>query len=100
MQAVILNLIALLQQVAPGATSSAIATAIDPLIALIPILVEGYKDLLPSVLNIITALKDSGGITEEQWAALDALSAQYDADFQSALAAAKAEDAAASAGST
>lgn len=98
MQAVILSLLAFLQQIAPGATTAAIAKAVDLLIALVPVLVRSYKEMLPSVMNIITALKDNQEISDAQWAALDALSSQYDDDFQSALAKAKAEDAAIAAG--
>lgn len=100
MQAIITPLLALLQQLAPGATTTIIAQVINILTALIPILIQEYKDLLPIVQNIITALQSSDDISDDQWAALDAMSAQYDAEFQAALAAAKAEDAAASPKST
>jgi len=93
MTAIITPLLALLAQLAPGATTTVITQVINILVALIPILIQSYKDLLPSVQNIITALQSSDEITDDQWDALDKLSAQYDAEFQAALAAAKAEDA-------
>jgi hypothetical protein len=95
MQAILSSFLALLARFAPGASTEFIADIINLLIALIPILVKEYKALLPLAQNVITALQQSGDITDEQWAALDALSVQYDADFEAALAAAKAEDAAA-----
>jgi len=93
MTAIITPLLALLAQLAPGATTTVITQVINILVALIPILIQSYKDLLPSVQNIITALQSSDEITDDQWDALDKLSAQYDAEFQAALAAAEAEDA-------
>lgn len=92
MQAIITPLLALLTQLAPGATTQVIALAINILTALIPILIQEYKDLLPIVQNVILALQQSGDITDEQWTALDAMSAQYDSEFQTALAAAEAQD--------
>lgn len=94
MQAIITPLLSLLQLLAPGATTQIIGQVISILSALIPILVQEYKDLLPIVSNIITALQESDDITDDQWDALDAMSAQYDAEFTAALAAAKAQDAA------
>jgi hypothetical protein len=94
MQAIITPLLALLTQLAPGATTQIIAQVISILTALIPILIKEYQDLLPIVQNVITVLQQSDDITDAQWDALDAMSAQYDAEFTSALAAAEAHDAA------
>jgi len=94
MQAIITTLLSLLQIVAPGATAATIAKVIELLAALIPVLVQEYKDLLPIVQNIISVLQSSDDITDAQWDALDVMSAQYDSEFQAALAAAKAQDAA------
>jgi len=94
MTAIITPLLALLTQLAPGATSTVIAQVINILVALIPVLIQEYKDLLPIVQNIITVLQQSDDITDDQWDSLDAMSAQYDAEFKAALAAAEAEDAA------
>jgi hypothetical protein len=94
MQAIIPPLLALLQQLAPGATTATIAEIINLLTALIPVLIKEYKDLLPIVQNVITVLQQSDDITDAQWDALDAMSAQSDVDFRAALAAAEAQDAA------
>lgn len=94
MQQIIPLLLSLLQRLAPGATTSVIGEVIAILSALVPVLVQEYKDLLPIVQNIIAALQSNGNISPEQWAALDTMSAQYDAEFMTALAAAKAQDAA------
>jgi hypothetical protein len=93
MQAIITPLLALLQKLAPGATAEIIAEVISILTALIPILIQEYKDLLPIVQNVITVLQQSDDITDAQWDALDAMSAQYDAEFTAALNAAEAQDA-------
>jgi hypothetical protein len=92
MQAIITPLLALLTTLAPGATTQIIAQVIGILTALIPVLIQEYKDLLPIVQNIITVLQQSDDITVDQWNALDAMSTQYDTDFQTALAAAEAQD--------
>jgi hypothetical protein len=94
MQAIIPPLLALLQRLAPGATTSVIAEVISILTALIPVLIKEYADLMPIVQNVITVLQQSDDITDAQWDALDAMSAQYDAEFRAALAAAEAQDAA------
>jgi hypothetical protein len=94
MQAIITPLLALLTQLAPGATTQIIAQVISILTALIPVLITEYKELLPIVQNVIVVLQQSDDITDEQWDALDAMSAQYDAEFMAALSAAEAQDAA------
>src|ERR1700740_2570631 len=95
MSAIITPLLAILAQVAPGATTTLISSIIEALVALIPIIIKEYQDLMPTVQGIIDVLKQSDDVTGEQWDQLDQISAQADADFQSALAAAKAQDAAA-----
>jgi hypothetical protein len=94
MQAIVTPLLALLTQLAPGATTSIISEVISVLTALIPVLITEYKEVMPSVQNIITALQSNDDITDAQWDALDAMSAQYDAEFTAALNAAEAQDAA------
>ncbi|HEY2246702.1 MAG TPA: hypothetical protein VGH70_04600 [Bradyrhizobium sp.] len=96
MQAIITPLLSLLTLLAPGASTTIIAQSINLLIALVPIIVQEYQAMLPIVQNIITVLKSSDDITPDQWNVLDAMSAQYDSDFQAALAAAEAQDSAAS----
>lgn len=92
MQAIIQPLLSLLTLLAPGATTTVIGQVINLLTALIPIVVQEYQALLPIVQNIIAVLKSSDDITPDQWNQLDAMSAQYDADFAAALAAAEAQD--------
>lgn len=94
MTAIIPLLLSLLQAAAPGATTVMIEKIVNLLVALIPIVIKEYQALLPIVQNIIAALQQNGDITPDQWTALDAMSAQYDADFATALAAAVAQDAA------
>jgi hypothetical protein len=93
MQAIITPLLALLTQLAPGATTQVISQVINILVALIPIVIQEYKEMLPIVQNVITVLQQSGEVTDEQWNQLDAMSAQYDADFRAAIDAAEAQDA-------
>lgn len=57
-----------------------------------PLAVKAAQDVAPMVKNIIAALKANGAVTPEQWAALDALEKQIDADFDAAANAAEAED--------
>jgi hypothetical protein len=92
---IITPLLAILAQIAPGATTDLIANAIKLLVALIPVIIKEYQDLMPTVQGIIDVLKQSDDVTDDQWNQLDQISAQADADFQAALAAAKAQDAAA-----
>lgn len=97
MQAIITTLLGLLNAVAPSASASVIEKVIPLIAALIPVIIQEYHDLLPIVQNVIIALQQSDDITDAQWDALDAMSAQYDAEFNTALANAKAQDAAANA---
>jgi hypothetical protein len=90
----VLSLIAAL--LPAGANAALIEKIIEALVALIPIIVQEYKDLVPIVQNIIVAVKGDPATTEAQLDALDAMEAQLDADYESAAAAAAAEDAAAS----
>jgi hypothetical protein len=93
MTAIIPILLSMLEEIAPGATTVVIEKVVNLLVVLVPIIIQEYKDLVPIVTNIIAALQQSGDITPDQWAALDAMSKQYDADFHTALTAAMAQDA-------
>lgn len=85
MGAIVTAVIALLTEILPLInTSGTAAKVIAALTQLIPVIVKEVQDLVPMVKNIIAALKDNAVITEEQWAQLDALDAQVDADFESA----------------
>jgi hypothetical protein len=89
----VLSLIAAL--LPAGANSALIEKIIEALVALIPIIVQEYKDLVPIVKNIIVAIKSDPSTTAAQIDALDAMEAQLDADYDAAATAAAAEDAAA-----
>jgi hypothetical protein len=95
MSAILTTILALIEQLVPASTSAAlIEKIIAVLIQLIPVIVQEYKDLLPIVQNIITALKSDPSTTAQQLATLEELEIQYDADFEAAAAAAQAEDSA------
>lgn len=95
MQAIVTALLALVQTVVPGASTGIIANVIQVLTALVPVIINEYQALAPIVTNIIGVLQQNDDVTEDQWTALDAMSAQLDAAFQAALATAKSQDAAA-----
>lgn len=86
MNAIVSVLITLLGKIVPaiGANADLINTIITALEQIVPVLIQEYKDLVPEVQNIIAALKGTDGITDAQWAALDALEAQIDAEFDQA----------------
>jgi hypothetical protein len=94
MQAIVTALLALVQIVVPGASAGIIANVIQVLTALVPIIINEYQALAPIVQNVIDVLRQSDDVTDDQWTALDAMSAQLDAAFQASLATAKAQDAA------
>lgn len=86
----------LLEQVAPqlaGANATLITKIIEGLVALVPLLITEYKDVLPFVQNVITLLKSNNLVTADQLATLTALETQIDAAFEAAAANALAEDA-------
>lgn len=96
MLSVITNALALVAEIAlPGSTAALVAKAVDQIGALVPVVIESYKDLLPAVQSSIKALRGSGSITDEDLAKLDAYEAQVDAAFDAADARAEAEDSAA-----
>lgn len=79
-------IVALVAQVIPqiGSNSALINTIIETLGKILPEAISTAKDLVPAIQNIIAALKGTDGITADQWAALDALQTQADADFDAA----------------
>lgn len=86
MSGIVTVLITLLGKLVPaiGANADLITTIITALEQIVPVLVQEYKDLVPIVQNIIAALKGADGITPDQWAALDTLEKQIDAEFEQA----------------
>lgn len=97
LEAIVASTLALLSDIAPGlAAASSIAKVIDALVALIPAVIQYAKDLYPTIKNVIATLRGNAAITSEQMDQLDAIEAKADADFDAAVAAAEAEDKAAS----
>ena len=62
--------------------------------SILPIVVKEAKDLAPIISSTIAILRSNTAVTAEQLAALDAYEALIDADFDDALAFARANDAA------
>ena len=91
MSALIPVILSLLQTLLPSLTASGtvgiVAKIVETLIQIVPIVVQEVRDLIPEVKNIIAALQSTDGITEDQMAALEALDAQCDADFEAAATA-------------
>ncbi len=84
--AIVTAVISLLGKLIPviGQNSSLIESIVNTLISLYPLIVQEFNDLVPEVNNIIAALKNTDGITDAQWAELDALQAQADSEFDQA----------------
>lgn len=93
--AAILQLIAAL--LPAGGNAVLIDKILAALVAIYPIVVSEYHDLVPIVKNIITALRSDPTTLPDQLDALDKMEEQLDADFEAAATAAAAEDAAAAA---
>ncbi len=95
MDAAIQLALTLLQQLLPSlstANAALIEKIVEGLVALIPVLIKEYQDVVPMVKNIITALKSNTDITASQLIALESAETQIDASFEQAATAAQAED--------
>lgn len=76
----------LLLQLAPMLPNSgAIGKVIKTITDVTPVLLKTYDDAAPSITGIVNALKANPASTEEQFAALDAISLKVDADFDEAV---------------
>lgn len=76
----------LLLQLAPMLpTSGAVGKVIKTITTAAPILLKTYEDAAPSIKGIVNALQANPNTTEEQFAALDAISLQVDKDFDEAV---------------
>lgn len=94
MNVIVSSVLVLLQQLLPlASTASVVGQIISTLLQIVPILVKGYKEMIPVVQNIINALSDNPATTEEQLKSLRALSETVDKAFEEAAAKALAEDA-------
>jgi hypothetical protein len=90
------TILALIAQIAPYATAATtVAKVIAILEALIPAVVNEARDLYPTFKHVISLLRGNKEVTSQQLDELDAIETKADADFDPALAKAKAEDAAA-----
>ncbi len=65
-------------------TSGQAASVIALLENILPVAINEITSIVPSVQNIIAALQGNGSVTADQVTALQTLSAQYDAAFESA----------------
>lgn len=84
----IATLLNMLLAIVPQMTNSkAVASVVTWLEGLIPLLVQEYQDLLPTVKNLIGLLKQNTAVTPDQITALDAQEAVIDKAFDDALAA-------------
>ncbi len=95
MNAVIELALSLLEQLLPQlgvANAPLVEKIVEALVALTPVLVKEYQDVLPMVKNVITALKGNTSITADQLTALESAETQLDASFEQAATAAQAED--------
>lgn len=78
-------ILALVAQLAPLLGDAAqIASVISTLETIIATATAEVKAVLPMIKNIITALQSNGNVTADQLAALKALDAATDADFEAA----------------
>lgn len=91
MNAALTAILALIQQVLPLISTAAnpagvVASIITALTKWLPIIVAETETLYTPVKNIITALKTSGQVTQEQIDALNQLDAKMDTAFEAAVA--------------
>lgn len=86
MQQLITLILQLIEQfLLPNLSNAAsIQKVIDALIQVVPLAIKEAKDVVPSIQNIIDALRGSGEVTTDQLDQLDTLEAQIDADFDAA----------------
>jgi hypothetical protein len=72
--------------------SPQVATAVKVVTVAAPFIAKEYQDLKPVVQRIIATLKSDSAATDDQISELEAAEAVLDQDFDSAAAAAEAED--------
>lgn len=96
MNPVVTGLLGLLAKIVPAVAgnSTAVGSTISTITTLVPTLIQEYQDVLPFVKNIIATLKNDPATTAAQLAQLKALDKQVDDAFDTAAAAAQAEDSA------
>jgi predicted PurR-regulated permease PerM len=89
MESIVLTLLSLVQSLLPqiGVDSAAVTKIIAALIQIVPLVTSLNSTVIQSVQNVIAALKNSGDLTADQLSALDTLSAEIDANWDSSVAA-------------
>lgn len=98
MEAIITAALALAGQVAPlVTTSTAVGSVITVLETALPAAIQFAESAVPLIEQTIADLRQNTAITADQLAALDAIEAKLDTDYDTAAASASAEDAAATA---
>lgn len=95
---IIQTILPLLASIAPNASTSIVGQIISAVASIAPVAIQEAKDVLPSIKNIITALRSNGEVTKDQLDQLDAIEATIDSNFDAAAAAATAADEAAGLG--
>lgn len=68
-----------------GVNSQAVSTVISTLIAIVPFLTKELEDIKPAIQQIIELVTGSADVTADQLTQIEALSAQVDAAFDSAV---------------
>lgn len=94
LQALTIVLQSILKMLPAATAGGQVGNIINIVIALVPVLVQSYQQLLPIAQQIIGALQQSDEITDDQIAQLQAASDVIDAHFDATAAAARAADAA------
>lgn len=89
METLVLTILQLIQGLLSqiGSNNNAVNQILAALIKIVPIVVTLSQPIINSVKAIITALQNSGELTDDQLATLESLSAEIDASWQDAVAA-------------
>jgi len=88
MEALVLTILQLIQSLLSqiGSNNTAVNQIIAALVQIVPLVVNLSTPIINSVKAIITALQNSGALTDEQIATLESLSDEIDAAYQAAVA--------------
>lgn len=88
MEALVLTVLQLIQSLLSqiGSNNNAVNQIIAALVQIVPLVVNLSTPIINSVKAIITALQNSGALTDEQIATLESLSDEIDAVYRTAVA--------------
>ncbi|MGO7089508.1 hypothetical protein AB9E14_23820 [Rhizobium leguminosarum] len=88
MEAIVLTVLQLVQSLLSqiGSNNTAVNQIIAALVQIVPLVVNLSTPIINSVKAIITALQNSGALTDDQLATLESLSDEIDAAYQTAVA--------------